>query len=101
MITFADARQRVASRWPDYEIAQRGYETDAYWILLLLPETAGGRIPIVAKRGGAVRWINENSDEYSQERPIEVAEVASAREAFDGCWRCEADQVTYHQAHEC
>ena len=102
MITFVDARQRVANRWPDYEIAQRGYETDAHWILLLLPETVGGRIPIVAKRGGAIRWINEDADEYSQERPVEGVDVASAlREEFDGCWRCGNDQVTYHQVHEC
>ena len=105
MITFAEARQRAATRWPDYEIARRGYETDTSWILLLLPETAGGRIPLVSKRTGTIRWINEDSDEYAQQHPVEVdgeAITASAvREAFDGCWRCGADQVTYHQVHEC
>ena len=70
MLTFAEARRVVAAGWPDYSVAPYGYETETDWLLVLLPETAGGRIPVVSKAAGAIRWINENSDEYTQERPV-------------------------------
>ena len=70
MTTFAQARHAVAARWPDYKVASYGYETATAWLLILLPETAGGRIPVVSKKTGAVRWINENADEYTQENPV-------------------------------
>ena len=69
-VTFDEARAVVKAGWPDYRIATYGYETPADWLLLLLPETAGGRIPAVAKATGAIRWINENSDDYSQQQPV-------------------------------
>lgn len=68
--TFEQARRSVAFRWPDYDVAPYGYEGDSDWLLILLPETAGGRIPAVSKSTGTVRWINENADEYTQERPV-------------------------------
>jgi hypothetical protein len=70
MLAFAEARRIVGARWPDYSVAPYGYETETNWLLVLLPETAGGRIPAVSKVTGAIRWINENSDEYTQERPV-------------------------------
>jgi hypothetical protein len=70
MITFDDARDIVAAEWRDYVIAPYGYETDTYWILLLLPETAGGRIPLVSKSTGKITWINEDDDRYTQQRPV-------------------------------
>jgi len=66
MITFEQARQTVQRRWPDYKIAPYGYEGHTDWFLVLSPETVGGRIPAVSKSTGAVRWINENADEYDQ-----------------------------------
>lgn len=33
--------------------------------------------------------------------PVLAAAASTGREAFDGCWRCGSDQVTYHQVHEC
>lgn len=68
--TFDDARQILAQAWPDYDIAAYGYETDENWILLLLPERAGGRVPLVDKQTGTIRWVSAFSDEYSQERPV-------------------------------
>jgi len=70
MLTFAEARRVVGARWPDYSVAPYGYETDTDWLLLLLPETAGGRIAAVSKATGVIRWINETSGEYTQERPV-------------------------------
>jgi len=70
MLTFAEARRVVAAGWPDYSVAPYGYETDTDWLLLLLPETAGGRIAAVSKATGVIRWINETSGEYTQERPV-------------------------------
>lgn len=69
-MTFEQARAKVASQWPDYKIAPYGYETATDWLLILLPETTGGRIPAVAKASGTIRWINENSAEYSQRHPV-------------------------------
>lgn len=69
-VSFDDARSAVASAWPDYRVAPYGYETDTAWLMILLPETSGGRIPVVSKRTGAIAWINENADEYTQERPV-------------------------------
>jgi hypothetical protein len=68
-MTFADARRTVLEQFPDYRIARWGYETDDLWLLIPLPETAGGRIAMVDKETGVIDWINENSDDYSQERP--------------------------------
>lgn len=70
MITFDDARRTVAQRWPDYTVAPYGYEVDAGWIVLLLPATAGGRLPLVAKSDGSVRWINSFAPEYDQNQPV-------------------------------
>lgn len=70
MITFAEARQAVQSAWPDYDIAPYGYEGDGGWFVLLLPETLGARIAAVSKTTGAIRWINEIADEYTEERPV-------------------------------
>lgn len=70
MLSFEQARQLVARAWPDYRIAPYGFETAADWLLILLPETAGGRIPAVSKTSGTIRWINENSDAYDQQRPV-------------------------------
>lgn len=69
MLSFEEARQVVEGRWPDYEVAPFGYEGDSDWLLILLPETAGGRVPAVSKTTGAVKWIGAYSDEYTQERP--------------------------------
>lgn len=69
-MTFDEARAAVKSEWPDYDLAPYGYETDAEWLVLLLPETAGGRIAAVSKGSGTIRWINENAPDYSQERPV-------------------------------
>lgn len=69
-VTFDEARAAVKAGWPDYRVAAYGYETGKDWLLLLLPETAGGRVPAVSKDTGAVRWINENSDDYSQQSPV-------------------------------
>lgn len=60
----------VQDAWPDYEIAPYGYETDADYLLLLMPERAGGRIPAVSKATGHIRWINENDDAYSQDQLV-------------------------------
>lgn len=70
MVSFDEARQVVRDEWPDYTIADHGYEDDDYWFLILLPETIGGRIPAVAKATGDVTWINENAAIYSRERPV-------------------------------
>ncbi len=70
MYTFDQARQLVQKRWPEYQVAARGYDGGDDWILLLLPETIGGRIPLVSKATGALSWINENSDRYDQSRPV-------------------------------
>lgn len=35
------------------------------------------------------------------ERVVVLAAAVPERVAFDGCWRCGSDQVTYHQVHEC
>lgn len=69
-IGFSQARQAVRSQWPDYDLAPNGYEDDAEWFVLLLPERAGGRIAAVSKTTGAIRWINENAAEFNQERPV-------------------------------
>lgn len=69
-VSFDQARASVAAHWPDYKIAPYGFETTVDWLLILLPETAGGRIPAVSKASGAIRWINENSDAYDQQRPV-------------------------------
>jgi hypothetical protein len=70
MLTFDEARRSVAASWPDYRVAPYGYETPTEWLLILLPETAGGRIPVVSKANGTIRWINENSDAYTQRHPV-------------------------------
>lgn len=70
MVTFDEARQLVQAEWPDYDVAGYGYEADDHWFLTLLPETAGGRIPAVEKATGAITWINENAEMYTQERPV-------------------------------
>lgn len=69
-VSFDQARASVAKAWPEYRIAPYGFETNTDWLLILLPETAGGRIPAVSKTTGTIRWINENSDGYSQQRPV-------------------------------
>lgn len=74
MVTFDQAKATVAEQWPNYELAPYGYEDDEYWFLILLPFTAGGRIPAVSKATGEITWINENADIYTQERL--VGEVA-------------------------
>lgn len=76
-MTFDEARGLVEEGWPDYKIADYGYETDVHWLLTLLPVTTGGRIPAVAKATGEVTWINENSDLYSQDRPIGEGRVTT------------------------
>lgn len=68
-LTFEQARQAVASAWPDYVTAPYGYETDRSWLLVLLPERAGGRIPAVDKKTGVVKFIHAYSSEYTEERP--------------------------------
>jgi hypothetical protein len=68
--TFEQARQAMRAAWPDYRVADYGYETDAEWLILLLPETAGGRIAAVSKDTGEITWINENAEIFSQERPV-------------------------------
>lgn len=70
MISFNEARRAVLSKWPDYKIAGHGYETDAHWLLVLLPETMGGRVPAVDKATGSISWINENSEMYAQDRLV-------------------------------
>lgn len=70
MITFEQARKIVLDEWPDYDLADYGFEGDEHWFLILLPLTIGGRIPAVAKTTGAITWINENADIYTQERPV-------------------------------
>lgn len=70
MVTFEEARQAVSAAWPDYDIAPYGYETNDSWLVLLLPETTGGRVAAVSKSEGSIRWINENDDEYTQQRPV-------------------------------
>lgn len=70
MVTFEEAVRLVQSDWPNYEVASYGYEGDTDWFILLLPPTMGGRVAAVAKAEGTVRWINENADEYMQERPV-------------------------------
>lgn len=69
-VSFDEARQLVQGEWPDYKLADYGYEDDERWFLVLLPETMGGRIPVVAKATGDVTWINENAAFYSRERPV-------------------------------
>lgn len=70
MLSFEEARQVVEHHWPDYEVAPFGYEGGSDWFLILLPETAGGRVPAVSKATGAVKWTNAYSDEYSQGCPV-------------------------------
>lgn len=70
MIDFEEARRIVKSAWPDYDIAKSGYQSDADWFVLLSPLTAGGRIAAVSKSTGAIRWINENANEYIQDQPV-------------------------------
>jgi hypothetical protein len=70
MITFEQARQAVEAAWPDYDIADYGYEGDADWFVLLRPDTVGGRFAAVSKTTGGIRWINENADEFAQDRPV-------------------------------
>jgi len=80
MITFEDARQVVAADWPDYDPAPWGFEGDEDWFVLLLPETTGGRIAAVDKESGELNWINENADEYTQERPAGAPHDRNAEE---------------------
>jgi len=80
MITFEDARQVVAADWPDYDLAPWGFEGDEDWFVLLLPETVGGRIAAVDKQSGELNWINENADEYTQERPAGAPHDRNAEE---------------------
>ena len=70
METFEQAQQAVQTAWPDYDVAPYGYDGDDDWLVLLLPETAGGRVAAVSKDDGAIRWINENAGEYNQELPV-------------------------------
>lgn len=70
MTTFDEARQAVRVAWPDYDVAPYGYEGATDWFVLLLPETMGGRIAAVSKVTGTIKWINENADEFTQERPV-------------------------------
>lgn len=70
MVTFEEARRAVSAEWPDYDIAPYGYETDDSWLVLLLPETTGGRVAAVSKAEGSVRWINETAAEYTEQRPV-------------------------------
>jgi hypothetical protein len=69
-VTFDEARRRVQADWPDYDPAPFGFESDADWFVLLLPETIGGRIAAVSKESGDIRWINENADEYVEDRTV-------------------------------
>lgn len=69
MISFEQARELVRSEAPDYKLAPYGYEGDADWFVFPYPETAGGRIAAVTKATGDIRWINENADEYREDRP--------------------------------
>lgn len=69
MITFGQARELVRAEAPDYKLATYGYEGDADWFVFPFPETAGGRIAAVGKDTGSIRWINENANEYNQNRP--------------------------------
>lgn len=69
-VTFDEARRAVRDQWPDYRLATYGYEGDDHWLLILLPETAGGRVPAVSKETGDIIWINENAAIYTQERPV-------------------------------
>lgn len=70
MVTFEQARLVVEQQWPDYVVATYGFETDSDWLLVLLPETSGGRVPVVAKRTGVLRWTSTYANDYSEERPI-------------------------------
>lgn len=70
MVTFDEARQAVAEEWPDYGIAEHGFEGDDHWFLILVPETMGGRIPAVDKVTSEITWINENAEIYTQQRPV-------------------------------
>lgn len=72
MVTFEQARRSVETTWPDYDIAPYGYETDSHWLLIPLPERAGGRVPAVSKSTGVTTWIDALSDGYRQDRPVGV-----------------------------
>lgn len=69
-VSFDDARRSVLDESPEYEIAEYGFEGDDHWLLILLPETMGGRIAAVAKVTGEITWINENAAIYEQDRPV-------------------------------
>lgn len=78
-VTFDEARDIVEQAWPDYEVAEDGYDNDGHWLLILEPLTAGGRIPAVDKATGEITWINENSPLYTEEHPVSrQAQAASA-----------------------
>lgn len=66
--TFDQARREVERR--DYDVAPYGYETDDEWLLVLLPERVGARVPAVSKRTGQLRWIHTHSPEYTEQRPV-------------------------------
>lgn len=70
MTTFTEARRAVERDWPDYDVADFGYETDSEWLLVLLPQRAGARVPAVSKRTGKLRWLHTFSPEYTEERPV-------------------------------
>jgi hypothetical protein len=71
-VTFPEAINTVATQWPDYNVADYGFDGGGEWFVLLLPETAGGRIAAVDKTSGAVRWTNENDNNYTEEHPVSV-----------------------------
>jgi len=77
-VTFEQARRTVLDQWPDYAVADYGYEDDEYWFLVLLPVTAGGRIPAVVKATGEITWINENAEIYTEERPVGASGTAES-----------------------
>lgn len=72
MITFEQALAAVERDWPDYELARHGFETDRHWLLVILPERMGGRIPAVVKATGVIEWVSAYSDEYREDRPVSL-----------------------------
>jgi len=77
-VTFEQARQMVIDEWPDYTVAPTGYQDDEVWFVLLLPETAGGRIAVVDKTSGGLSWTNENDRRFTTQRPVGEAVRAAA-----------------------
>lgn len=71
MITFSDARRVVEDDDPSVRTEPYGYESDAHWFPVIAPERAGGRVPAVSKRTGALSWTSGTTDdEYQSARLV-------------------------------